>query len=61
MFIYFYVYLYIFLDDKFFTKKEQYKILNLDLFYLNCKNNKNNCVLLKDNTVVCVYNTAKSI
>jgi len=60
MFIYFYVYLYIFLYEKFFTGKEQYKILNLDLFYLNYKNNKNNCVLLKDNTVVCVYNITNS-
>lgn len=39
--------------------KEQYKILNLDSFHLKC-DNKNNCVLLKDNTVVCVHNIAKS-
>ena len=40
--------------------KEQYKTLNLDLFYLNCDDKKNNCVLLKDNIVVCVHNIAKS-
>ncbi|XP_067204150.1 uncharacterized protein [Linepithema humile] len=40
--------------------KEQYKILNLGSFHLKCDDKKNNCVLLKDNTVVCVYNIAKS-
>ena len=40
--------------------KEQYKTLNLNLFYLNCDDKKNNCVLLKANTVVCVHNIAKS-
>jgi len=33
--------------------------MNLNSFYLKC-DNKNNCVLLKDNTVVYVYNIAKS-
>lgn len=40
--------------------KEQYKILYLDLFYLNYDDNKNNCVILKDNTIICVYNITKS-
>lgn len=40
--------------------KEQYKILNLDTFYLNCDDNKNNCVILKDNTVINVYNITYS-
>jgi len=39
---------------------EEYKILYLDLFYLNCDDNKNNCVILNDNTIVCVLNIAKS-
>jgi len=34
--------------------------LNLDLFYLNCDDNKNNCILLKSDTVVYVYNIVKS-
>jgi len=33
--------------------------LNLDSFYLNCDDNKSNCILLK-NIVVCVYNIAKN-
>ena len=40
--------------------KEQYKILNLDLFYLNCDDNKNNCVILKDSTIVCILNICKN-
>jgi len=39
---------------------EEYKILYLDLFCLNCDDNKNNYVILKDNTIVCVLNIAKS-
>jgi len=34
--------------------------LNLDSFYLNYDDNKNNCILLKNDTVVCVYNIAKN-
>jgi len=34
--------------------------LHLDSFYLNCDDNKNNCVILKDKTIVCVLNIAKS-
>lgn len=40
--------------------KEEYKIMHLELFYLNCNDNKNNCVILKNNTIVCVLNIAKS-
>jgi len=32
--------------------------LNLDLFYLNYDDNKNNCILLKNDIIV--YNIAKS-
>lgn len=39
---------------------EEYKILHLGLFHFNCNDNKNDCVILKDNTIVCVLNIAKS-
>lgn len=39
---------------------EEYKILNLSSFRLNCDDHKNNCVILKDKTIVCVLNIAKS-
>jgi len=32
--------------------------LNLDSFYLSCDDNKNNCILLKNDTVI--YNIVKS-
>lgn len=34
----------------------QYKILKTDLFYLNCDDRRNNCFLLKDNSVIVALN-----
>ncbi|XP_029161035.1 uncharacterized protein LOC114932803 isoform X1 [Nylanderia fulva] len=38
----------------------QYKILKTHLYYINCKEDKNNCCVLKDGSNICVVNIIQS-